>query len=37
MRTRFDEQLGQLNNELIIMGDLCEEAINNVVNALLLL
>jgi phosphate transport system protein len=34
MRTRFDEQLGQLNNELIIMGDLCEEAINNVVSAL---
>ena len=35
MRNRFDEQLGQLNNELIIMGDLCEEAINNVVTALI--
>lgn len=34
MRTRFDEQLEQLNNELIIMGDLCEEAIDNVVKAL---
>ena len=35
MRTRFDEQLEQLNNELIVMGDLCEEAINNVVKALI--
>ena len=35
MRTRFDEQLDELNNELIIMGDLCEEAINNVVTALI--
>ena len=35
MRTRFDEQLEQLNNELIIMGDLCEEAIDNVVGALI--
>lgn len=35
MRNRFDEQLEQLNNELIIMGDLCEEAIDNVVTALM--
>jgi phosphate transport system protein len=35
MRTKFDEQLLELNNELIIMGELCEEAINNVVTALI--
>lgn len=35
MRNRFDEQLVQLNNELIVMGDLCEEAIDNVVTALM--
>ena len=35
MRNRFDEQLEQLNNELIVMGDLCEEAIDNVVTALM--
>ncbi len=29
MRNRFDEQLNQLNNELIAMGSLCEEAIAN--------
>ena len=28
MRTRFDEQLRQLNVELIRMGSLCEEAIS---------
>ena len=28
MRTRFDEQLRQLNIELILMGSLCEEAIS---------
>ena len=35
MRTRFDEQLEQLNNELIVMRDLCHEAINNAVKALI--
>ena len=34
MRTRFDEQLEQLNVELIRMGALCEEAINYAVGAL---
>lgn len=34
MRTRFDEQLKQLNVELICMGALCEEAIQNVMLAL---
>ena len=29
MRTRFDEQLEQLNVELIKMGALCEEAISS--------
>lgn len=29
MRNRFNEQLLQLNNELITMGALCEEAIGN--------
>lgn len=29
MRNKFDEQLNTLNNELIIMGALCEEAISN--------
>lgn len=28
MRSHFDEQLSQLNNELITMGALCEEAIS---------
>ena len=28
MRSSFDSQLRQLNNELIEMGALCEEAIN---------
>ena len=28
MRNRFDEQLNNLNNELITMGALCEEAIS---------
>lgn len=28
MRNRFDKQLNELNNELIIMGSLCEEAIS---------
>lgn len=28
MRNRFDEQLNNLNQELIIMGSLCEEAIS---------
>ena len=34
MRTRFDEQLEQLNVMLIDMGALCEEAINYAVSAL---
>ena len=34
MRNRFDEQLLQLDNELIIMGALCEEAISNAVKYL---
>ena len=34
MRTRFDEQLEQLNMLLIDMGALCEEAINYAVGAL---
>lgn len=33
MRTRFDEQLKQLNNEMIRMGSLIEDAIRNVVRA----
>lgn len=28
MRTKFDEQLNNLNHELIVMGALCEEAIS---------
>ena len=34
MRNRFDEQLILLNNELITMGALCEEAISNCVKYL---
>lgn len=34
MRNRFDEQLTHLNNELITMGALCEEAINSCVKYL---
>ena len=34
MRSRFDEQLEQLNRELISMGALCEEAIGRSVRAL---
>ena len=34
MRNRFDEQLFQLDNELITMGALCEEAISNAVKYL---
>ena len=34
MRSRFDEQLDQLNKELISMGALCEEAIGRSVRAL---
>lgn len=33
MRTRFDEQLKQLNVELICMGALCEEAIQEAMDA----
>jgi len=35
MRNRFDEQLNILNNELIIMGALCEEAISSAVKLLI--
>lgn len=35
MRTRFDEQLEQLNKELITMGMLCEDAIEKAAQALL--
>ncbi len=35
MRNRFDEQLNMLNNELITMGALCEEAINGAVKLLI--
>ncbi|MGN0384034.1 MAG: phosphate signaling complex protein PhoU [Eubacterium sp.] len=34
MRTRFDEQLNKLNDELIIMGSMCEEAITISLNAI---
>ena len=34
MRSRFDEQLAQLNRELIEMGSLCEEIIAVVTTAL---
>ena len=34
MRNRFDRQLEQLNNELIEMGNLIEQAIQSAVNAL---
>ncbi len=35
MRNKFDEQLNNLNNELIIMGALCEEAISAAAKLLL--
>ena len=35
MRNRFDRQLKQLNNELIEMGDLIQDAIRNAVSALI--
>ena len=35
MRNRFDEQLNNLNNELITMGALCEEAISSAVKLLI--
>ena len=35
MRNRFDEQLNTLNNELITMGALCEEAISSAVKLLI--
>ncbi len=34
MRNKFDEQLNTLNNELITMGALCEEAISSVIKLL---
>lgn len=34
MRTRFDEQLKQLNKEMIEMGALCEEVIGLAARAL---
>lgn len=35
MRSKFDEQLNNLNNELITMGALCEEAISSVTKLLI--
>lgn len=35
MRNKFEEQLNNLNNELIIMGALCEEAISSAAKLLL--
>ncbi len=35
MRNKFDEQLNNLNNELITMGALCEEAISSVIKLLI--
>ena len=35
MRNRFDEQLNNLNNELITMGALCEEAISSATKLLI--
>lgn len=35
MRTKFEEQLEQLNSELIMMGGLCEEVITKAARALL--
>ncbi|MDD6307895.1 MAG: phosphate signaling complex protein PhoU [Clostridia bacterium] len=35
MRNKFDEQLSILNNELIIMGTLCEDAISSVTKLLI--
>ena len=35
MRNRFDNQLAELNDELISMGALCENAIASAVKALL--
>ena len=35
MRSKFDEQLNNLNNELIKMGALCEEAISSVTKLLI--
>lgn len=35
MRKKFDEQLRILNNELITMGALCEEAISSAVKYLI--
>lgn len=35
MRNRFDNQLAEMNNELISMGALCENAIASAVKALL--
>ena len=35
MRNRFDEQLNTLNNELITMGALCEEAISSATKLLI--
>lgn len=35
MRNKFDEQLSTLNNELILMGALCEEAISSAARLML--
>lgn len=34
MRTKFDEQLRQLNSEMVLMGNMIEEAIQNALEAL---
>ena len=34
MRTKFEEQLRQLNNEMVYMGNMIEEAIQNALDAL---
>ena len=34
MRNKFDEQLGQLYNEMKIMGNMIEKAIEDAINAL---
>lgn len=34
MRKRYDEQLKELNDELIVMGDLCKAAITYAVSSL---
>ncbi|MDD6789049.1 MAG: phosphate signaling complex protein PhoU [Lachnospira sp.] len=35
MRLRFDEELNNLNREMILMGSMCEDAINTAIRALI--